>query len=323
MKRILCLLFFIHTLYADEPYTLGHGYKLGDTPLYLGGYSSLTYDLNHRESEVAFDNVALLLYGSLNAFTFLSEGEASDIVLQKEGKGDIDLSHKSFHLERLFINTMLGDNSSITVGKFNTDMGFWNQTPINILQDTTTPPHAMLELFPTLSSGIGIHHALNDTLSLSLSLQHNKDLEGIDNNILVNTHYSLWLKGHEETYSWGLGGGYFEEVTRRFSSTYATIGFEKEYQFWHLLGEFYTRDAKQGVDIPYDVYIQGTYHLSAKQVLVLRTESYNKSTIDTHNNTVLFGYTYRPYPSMALKGEYEKHRIDERSHGVFSFSVLF
>jgi hypothetical protein len=323
LKKVLTLLVILFSfLNAKDDYQMGHGYQLGETPLYLGGYLSARYDINHIKSEFDLDDVAILLYGSFEKFDFLSEIEASDVTFEKEGKQDYDLANSTFHIERLYFTTPLQDDSSLYFGKFNTDIGFWNQTPINVLHDTTTPPHIMTDLFPKLTTGIGYTTTINDTLSLSLALQHNNDLDDEYNNLFVKEHYSFNLKGDKESYIWGIGAGYFKEKNAR-SSSYATVGIQKEFQMWTLLSEFYLRATDDAPSVPYDVYLQGTWHLKDKHDVVFRAETYNDEIEDSSDRVGLVGYTYRPYPFMALKAEYEAHSINRLSHAVFSFSVIF
>ena len=307
---------------AEGDYRFGHGYQLGTTPLYLGGYLSARYDINHGEQEFDLDDVAVLLYGSFEKFDFLGEIEASDITFEKEGAGDIDLGNSTFHVERLYFTVPMQDDSLLYFGKFNSEIGFWNQTPINVLHDTTTPPHIMTDLFPKLTTGIGYTKNINDAFSLSLALQQNHDIDDEYNNLFVKQHYSFSVKGEKESYTWGVGGGYFKEKNDQ-SSSYATVGIQKEFQSWTLLSEFYSRVTDDAPSVPYDIYMQGTWHLRDKHDIIFRAETYNDEIEDTSDTVGLVGYTYRPYPFMALKAEYEAHSIKRLSHAVFSFSVIF
>jgi hypothetical protein len=321
-KIFVMILILLSFVFGDDEYQFGQGYKLGDTPLYLGGYFSARYDINENENEFDLDDIALLLYGSFEKFDFLSEIEASDVTFEKEGKGDIDLDNSTLHIERLYLTIPIKDDSSIYFGKFNTEIGFWNQTPINVLHDTTTPPHIMTDLFPKLTTGLGYINNLNDEFSISLAVQHNHDIDDEYNNLFVKQHYNFSIKNTKELYTWGIGGGYFKERNNH-SSTYATVGIQKELENWSVLGELYSRFTDDAPSVPYDIYLQGTWHLKNKHDLILRAESYNDEIENSSDNVGLVGYTYRPYPFMALKAEYEAHRIDRLSHAVFSFSVIF
>jgi len=305
-----------------QKYEFGHGYKIPNTPLYVGGYFSSRYDINKKENEFDFDEIALLLYGNFEKFDFLGELEADDVGIEKEGEHDFDLTNKKVHLERLYISLPLRDDESIYIGKFNSDIGFWNQTPINVLHDTTTPPHVMTNLFPKLTTGIGYKIDINDEKTLSLALQHNNDIDDEYNNLFIKEHYSISFKNTLEEYSFGVGAGYFKERNGQ-KSLYATIGAEKENTNWSLLSEFYARSTEDGASVPYDLYLQGTYHLLPKHDVVFRAEAYKDEIEDRSDKVGLVGYTYRPYPFMAIKGEYEAHSINRLSHAVFSFSVIF
>jgi hypothetical protein len=219
---LICTLLFL-SVHADEEYQLGHGYQINTTPIYLGGYLSARYDITDENKEFDLDDVALLFYGSFEKFDFLGEVEASDVSFKKEGKGDYDLANQDLHLERLYLTFALNDDDSLYLGKFNSDIGFWNQTPINVLHDTTTPPHIMTNLFPKLTSGLGYTKQINDSKTISLSIQHNEDLDEEYNNLFIKEHYSFSLKDATDSFTWGVGGGYFKERNSHIS-TYATIG---------------------------------------------------------------------------------------------------
>lgn len=323
LKKILISAAMLFSfLDAKDDYQMGHGYQLGDTPLYLGGYLAARYDINHGEQEFDLDDVAVLLYGSFEKFDFLSEIEASDVTFEKEGKRDYDLANSTFHIERLYVTIPLKDDASVHFGKFNTDIGFWNQTPINVLHDTTTPPHIMTDLFPKLTTGIGYIKSINDNFSLSLALQHNHDIDDEFNNLFVKQHYNFSIKNTQDSYTWGVGGGYFKEKNDQ-SSTYATVGIQKEFEKWTLLSEVYSRVTDDAPSVPYDIYLQGTWHFKDKHDIAFRTETYNDEIEDSSDTVGLIGYTYRPYPFMAIKGEFEAHSIERLSHAVFSFSVIF
>jgi hypothetical protein len=325
LKRyiFISILLLSSFLGADEEYHFGQGYKLGSTALYLGGYFSSRYDIdNHKEDEFDFDEVAMLLYGNFEKFDFLSEFEADDVGVDKENSNDFDLTNRSVHIERLFVDITLKDDNLLYIGKFNTDIGFWNQTPINVLHDTTTQPHIMSTLFPKLTTGIGYVHSIDDDKTISISLQHNNDLDDEYNNLFVKEHYSFSYKDIKDDFTWGVGGGYFKERNSH-QSTYATLGIAKELTNWSILSEFYTRSTEDSASVPYDIYLQGTWHIRAKHDLVIRAEAYDDEIEDSSDEVGLIGYVYRPYPFMALKGEYEAHSIDKLSHFVLSFSVIF
>ena len=69
MKRLIyrvLLLFSLQTLiYADdEGYRLEHGIRVGNIPLYAGGYFSFEYEnIDDGSETVKFDDFSLMLYG--------------------------------------------------------------------------------------------------------------------------------------------------------------------------------------------------------------------------------------------------------------------
>jgi hypothetical protein len=180
----------------------------------------------------------------------------------------------------------------------------------------------MTNLFPKLTTGINYKNQTDDELSISFAIQHNGDLDDEYNNLFVKEHYTLSLKKDLNDYTFGVGGGYFKEKNNK-SSTYATLGLQKEFDSFTLLSEFYLRHSDDAPSVPYDFYIQNSWHVKNEHDIIFRFETYDDEINNSNDSVGLLGYTYRPYPYMALKAEYEKHKIDSLSHAVLSFSVIF
>lgn len=315
-KSVLVWLFFslFFLLKADD--TSAYGWKIANTPLYIGGYISVNYDDDGSEEEkLIFDDIALLLYGDFGKLDLLGELEISDIPFKRQ---DFKI-----HCERLRLAYYLHDDTVIHVGKFNSNIGFWNQIPINVLEDTTTYPHLLENVFPKLTTGMAIYQSFDEgDKELSLTMQKNQDLDDSYNNIIVDRHFGVSYKDSEESFSWRLSGGYFRTVERR-DYYYLGLGYQKELLAWMFTGEVFTKQGEVDDSIPYDGYMQATWHLYYHHDVIFRTEFYKDDNVHLKENISLLGYTYRPVPSIAIKGEYVNHTELPKSRFVASFSWIF
>ncbi len=311
---LVFFIYLINSLPIQAEENMSYGLKIPNTPIYLGGYLSGEYNKEEKKQFV-FDDIALLFYSSFEKFNLLGEIEASDV--------ELDESNIIFNLERLQIAYHINDDAIIYIGKFNTNMGYWNRAPVNILEDTTTKPHILKNIFPNLTTGISYQQQFKEKeKELILTLQHNDNLDKKYNNILNNRHYALSYKSFEESFSWSIGGGYFHTLNKT-DSYYAGVGFEKESLDWTILSELFSKKEEKGDSIPYDGYLQLTRHIYYRHDIVFRTEFYKDEKLNIHENISLLGYTYRPLPSIAIKGEYIKHTILPKSRIVLSISAIF
>ena len=317
MQKGIVIWFFLSlSLFLKAEDTSAYGWKVPHTPFYLGGYVSLNYD----EDEVAkekfvFDDIALLLYGKMGKFDILGEFEASDIPLKRQ--------KLKIYCERLRLAYYLHDDTVIHLGKFNSSVGFWNQSPINVLEDTTTSPQLLKNIFPKRTSGLAIYQSFDEgDKELSFTLQHNTDLDDAYNNIMIDRHIGLGYKSDEERFVWRANVGYFRKRQKQ-EYYYLGFGYQQELDAWMLMAEAFTKQGEQGDDVPYDIYMQATWSFVNHHDIVFRSEFYKDKNIGLQENISLLGYTYRPISSIAIKGEYIKHSKLPKSRFVASFSWIF
>ncbi|CAA6807170.1 MAG: Unknown protein [uncultured Sulfurovum sp.] len=317
MKRVvLWVLLCVSFMFGNEP--IDYGWNIPDTPLYMGGYIDVVYDENHEEHFI-FDDIALLLSGNSERFDFLSEVEVSHLSLDGTSDGSSDLR---INLERLQVAYTLNNAGQVTVGRFNSDMGYWNQAPINILQDTTTYPHIIRHVFPKATTGLMYQARSDDRHSYSMMLQHNQDIGLKDESIVADRHFALNYQREHEAFSLRVGGGFYRE-TDGVESSYLGTGIDYELSDFSILAEFFTHKSEAGESIPYSAYVQPIWYYSQRQNFVLRLERYKDELLKANEGIVLFGYTYRPRSNMALKAEYIHHTQEPLNRFVYSFSVMF
>jgi len=276
----------------------------------------MTYD-QKREDKFLFNDIAMIFSGDYDRLSLLGEVELSHISLDGKSNSSSDID---INLERLQLSYALSDDQTIQIGRFDSDIGFWNQAPIPILQETTTTPH-ITNIYPKASTGLLYRQNLNYENSISLTLQHNPDLAHQSNIASIDRHRAFGYRGVYDAFAWSLSGGLYRKEKIEF--TYWGVGAEYEWDSVSLQGEIFTQESKSKDDIPYSGYLQSVWHFSDKQAVVMRFEGYDDESIDTQEQIYLWGYVYRPWANMALKAEYIHHTKLPLKRFVYSLSVLF
>ncbi|HIO95350.1 MAG TPA: hypothetical protein EYG67_00835 [Campylobacterales bacterium] len=315
-KALLCTL-LISSVTASDP--TSYGWNIPNTPLNIGGYIDATYE-SKREDEFMFNDIALLFSAHKNHFDLLGEVEISDLTLDGKSNGSRDIE---IILERLQVSYALENEQILTVGRFNSSVGYWNQAPINILQDTTTKPNIVKNIFPKATTGVMYQKGIGDEDSLTLALQYNRDIGSHDESIVVDRHMAIAYYGvSSDELSWRLSAGSYREF-RGDNTRYLGVGTQYDSDEFALQGEFFIQKHDHGLSIPYSGYLQSVWHFTDKHDSVLRLERYKDEFLDVSEIIFLLGYVYRPWERFALKGEYIYHSKLPLNRFVYSFSVMF
>ncbi|WP_457596308.1 hypothetical protein [Hydrogenimonas sp.] len=310
------LCFIVATSWADP---LVESLQFGSEPIYLGGYFSAMADIGERTQRLAIDEAALMLYGEYPRWGFMAEWEFDEPYTRYFGDDEGETTHLHGYIERLNAYYHF-DDATVRFGKFFSSIGFWNQMPINVLRDTTSDPTFVYQLFPMLTTGIETNLYLDNGDILSLSLQHNNDLDGAINNFDIDRHIA-WQYEHQSDWAlWRMGGGWFRKRDNK-ESWYANIGFDKPGLEFSWLSEagFRQEESERG----YDIYLQGVWHYLPHHDLIGRIESFD-DPIESRSRDIwgLVGYTWRPKPSMAFKTEVDLY-VHRKERLLFSWSVMF
>ena len=317
-KKILLILFVITTILLSED-EIDYGWNVSGTPFTIGGYLDMSYD-EKREDPVLFDDIALLFFGRFDSFELLGEVEVSNVSL--EGKSnrssDIDLN-----LERLQLSYAINDTDKIQIGRFNSDIGFWNQTPIAMLQETTSNPHLSQYMYPKATTGMIYFKRLSDTDSMSITMQNNSDIGQEDESIIADMHMAFSYHLDYEFFSWVFNGGLYQEHRLETKSYYAGMAVKYEEDTFMIQAEFFTQQSNEIKDRPYSMYVQTLWRLDEKQDIVIRVESYKDNVLGIKEENCLLGYLYRPWHNVVIKSEYIYHSNASLSRVVSSISVLF
>ncbi|MDM5271583.1 hypothetical protein PGH07_05300 [Sulfurovum sp. zt1-1] len=324
-------LFFISSLFAsDAKYQLGQGLQLGDLPLYLGGYTSLEYSRPSEGNRVLkLEELALMLYGEQDRFSYMIEMEAEDVYTEVFGNEAMEEQHQRFHIERLYFNYDFDENYAIKAGKYNSPIGFWNKNPINVLRDTTSSPIIVERLFPEYTTGLEFTYQTQNEnmLTINTMFQHSEDLDktindDIYNNFEIDQHFGLGVSFQNDDITYQFNTGYFQMLTGT-SYNYLLGSFNTNLSNEKIQGELGTQWKDGKNTLSYIGYLQWIHTLTEQHETILRVESYKDNEQSSKDTFLVFGYTYRPYFPVALKAEYQWHSFNEKNQMLLSLSILF
>ncbi len=323
----LLLILNIQSVHADDNnYRLGQGFKLNNA-LTVGGYFSTEYNNSNDKDEFAVDDLALLLYGAKNNFSYLMELESVSF-LSKDFKNNTTSTNILPIVERLYIDYKKSDQLSFRIGKQITPIGYWNLQPINVLRETTSNPILSFRMFPKFLSGLDIYGytPFDDQLQYHLYLQGTKDLDNERINIDADSHVGLSLEKYFKN-DWQLGGStgrytevddsetYYLQLNSKLNKSHYAISTEAIFNHKNpVIGKSQLSEA---------FYLQGEYRFNPKHALISRVEYFHNDQLKQKERIGILGYSYRPVYPVSFKIEYQWH-ADTDSDGVFSsFSVLF
>ena len=329
MRNLLLLLLLSLLLYSDEEYKLGEGIQVGSLPFYVGGYFSLDYIKKEGETKYSVDDVAILGYGNYNKFSYMIELEYSKLYSYID-RGSQTFTQKDSHLyiERLYIDYNYNENFSFRVGKYNSDIGFWNLLPVNVLRETTSSPQSTYIIFPKFTTGLNTSYTSyrNGGLKINATLQHNKSIDDEDyNNYEVDKHYGAGLSYEMDEYTFKINGGYFHadyDISKE-NLYYLLASTKYEADKYQIIAELGSQKTKKKYTTKYAGYIQGAYRFTQNHIGVLRAELYDNKKLNVSEEIFVVGYTYRPLYPIALKSEYQFHSKEDDNKLLFSLSVLF
>lgn len=321
---------------SESSYSLGEGYKIPSVPLYVGGYFSTdyAYKVDQKQNIYTLDDLAFLAYGSVDKLSYLAEFEFKKFYVKEWGDQTHHEDNTHMLAERLYASYDIDDNYAIKAGKYNSPIGFWNLTPINVLRDTSSSPMSTSIIFPKYTTGLDVEYRSFEDCELKIDLlaQNNKDLDYKYNNFEIDAHYGAGIEYTQNALSLKLNGGYFHSrnpILHHENIYYTLASLKLEYESFQIMSEVGTQFNKDESIAPYASYLQGLYRLDEKNGAILRVESYKKyeelSQVKSQikDNIAIFGYVYRPLYPVALKAEYQFHSLHSENQALFSFSVLF
>lgn len=324
---IFCMVFF--SLYGGE-YELGKGVQVGSLPLYLGGYVSLDYKNQNDENRYRLDDIAVMGYGSYEKLSYMAEFEFKEFYVdtEKDAKHTIEKDN-NLHTERVYVDYNFDENYMLRVGKYNSQIGYWNLLPVNVLRETTSNPVSTEIIFPKFTTGLGGSYSSFDEgeFKVEFMLQHNKDLDDSYNNYKIDEHYGLGIMYEIDEYSIKLNSGYFENMDAHSDEDkryYFLLSGKYEAESYQIQAELGSQESSEyRSTTPYAGYVQGAYRFDEHHIGIVRVESYEDKVVDKQENIGIVGYTYRPIYPVAIKTEYQLHSQKDENQFLFSLSVMF
>ncbi|MDF1876801.1 hypothetical protein JHD47_03110 [Sulfurimonas sp. SAG-AH-194-L11] len=335
MKLIVLFFLLFSFMHADDllqeesSYELGEGVKIGSLPLYLGGYFSLDYQQQNDEKRYRLDDIALLAYGSYSKFSYLTELEYKEFYTYTQDSNSTMVEQDThLHIERLFVDYNYNENYMLKLGKFNSQVGFWNLLPINVLRDTSSNPLSTEIIFPRFTTGVYGAYTSYDSgeLKFDLTLQNNDDLDANYNNYTIDKHYALGLTYSQDFLELKLNVGVFDNyiVNNTLQELYYFLAsLQYETQDYKIMAEVGTQKSDERFITPYAGYIQGLYNITPKHAAIIRLESYEDRMTRLEDSFAIFAWTYRPLYPVAWKVSYQVHSMKSANKFLFSWSVLF
>ena len=314
----------------DNSYVLGNGVQVASLPLYLGGYISLQYKNKERQKSYSLDDVAFLAYGSYNKFSYMTEVEFQNLYLKSYVNKTSQVQHDtSLHVERLYGDYTFNENYMLRFGKYNSPIGFWNLTPINILRDTTSNPYSTLILFPKFTTGL-LGKYLNyqyNIWQIDVMGQYNSDLDDDTyNNYNTDEHFGVGVTYIKNDLNLKFNVGTFRNLLPNAIPQhryYALVSLLYEKEKYKIIGEFGSQRSKKSFVTQYAGYLQGSYSFAEQHSAIVRFESYKSIELSKKDNIAIIAYTYRPLYPIAFKAEYQIHSVHHENQALFSFSMMF
>jgi len=329
VRKLLLLLLLMLSLHSDDKYRLGEGVQVGSLPFYVGGYFSLDYIKKEGETKYSIDDVAILGYGNYSKFSYMVELEYKEPYSYTD-RGSQTYTEKDSHLytERLYVDYNHDENFMFRAGKYNSNIGFWNLLPINVLRETTSSPKSTYIIFPKFTTGLDSSYTSYEDggLKINATLQHNDSIDNDDyNNYEVDKHYGAGLSYEMNEYTFKINGGYFhtDYNIKKEDLYYLLLSAKYEADNYQILTEFGSQKSQEEYTTKYAGYIQGVYRFTQSHIGVLRAESYDNKRDNISEEIMVVGYTYRPLYPIALKSEYQFHSKEDDNKLLFSLSVLF
>ena len=323
MKKVAFVGLSCVALFAYEP---GSGIELGEY-LKVGGYIALEYEKSKNTDSFLVDDVALMAYGNFSPTTrYLVEMENVGRY-QKDFKNDKENEVGTFRVERATLEHNFSSYANLVAGKMITPIGYWNQTPINVLRDTTSSPLVTINIFPKLITGVQMYGDTGvDGLEYTASVQHTNDMDEKYNNFAINRFYGVGAKYDINDNSQAkLFAGYFNERNDASQRRFVHASYKYGSGSWQVLSEaaYSIMETTQKDTTSGGFFAQARYRVDAKNYAIARYEYYFDGHEQEREHIAIVGYNYRPIYPVSLKMEYGFSSIPEKSRFLCSISALF
>lgn len=294
---------------GQQTWQPGQGWRIGDTGLTLGGYTSLQYqDLQNSNSRLALSHLSMFVWWeSQSGLRIFSEIDNESQLSADTQSVDADGSFLS--VERLYGEYAFNDALGFRLGKFLTPIGYWNQIHADPLVWTTSRPLESVALFPDHTSGamvFGGTDVLGKRLDYraytSIGTDVRKDPAEKPFNEAFGVQVTL-----EDVSHWriGLSAASFDEITNT-EEHETLIGADF---LWHsggfeVSGEGVYRHSSLGsMRDGNGAFVQGVMPIAGKLYAVARLEHLRDPDLQQPVRLSVFGLNYRLDRAVSFKLE--------------------
>lgn len=323
-KHLLFASVLCPLLYGYEP---GNGLELADS-LKIGGYVALKYENGKNVNKAIVDDIAVMAYGNLGSRTrYLVELENVGRY-EKDFKAENEDESGAFRVERAVIDHSFSSYLNLSAGKMITPVGYWNQTPINVLRDTTSSPMVATNIFPKLITGAQLYGEVYgiDDAEYSVAAQNSRDIDEKYNNFRVDKFLGAGAKyqlGDNSEIKAFVGS--FNERGGVSKRSFAHLAYKYQKGEWQILSEA----AYSGIETSSKNttagggFLQARYRINDKHYAIGRYEYYFDAHENEREHLGIIGYNYRPIYPVSFKAEYQFSSTPDKSRLLCSISALF
>lgn len=322
-------------------YHWGRGLTIPSANLNIGGYTKVSYKRpENRLDKLALEDLSLFItWSPHDRLRFFAEIELHNWLATHE---DNEFS-ESLSIERLFVDYLISDSTSVRFGKFLTPFGRWNVIHSAPLVWTTNRPVITEDLFflPWRANGLLLSHTqlINEhNLDLSLYIDDSKDLEPKALNTVLFDKAIGTRINYEISEQLQIGASYlaYQKLADLNLPTHHVFGLDAMWQNqgYELLFESLYHIQDQNDQNPRleekGLYIQGVAPITGKVSAVGRYEYVNSNRFQflTNENVThigVAGLAWRPFVPLVFKAEYrfgDNNRIIAPS-GLFVSVAMF
>jgi hypothetical protein len=317
----IVFLFFCSTLCSytfatdlSPNYHWGRGLGFPAAQLNLGGYLNASFEHIDSQNIATLDDFSLFVSWSPTArLHFFSELEIEDWLSTAYPQN----FNNAFRIERLYLDYLATENTTVRLGKYLTPVGRWNVTHASPLVWTTTRPLITSEnFFPSHASGLMLSNRFNihnHDLDVSVYADDSITLDPRKNRIDFNNAFGARVN-YQVFEQFQLGFSYLDFQLRSqnpiarnhlfgLDLQWKHKGFEIQAELGYRLADDFQGDEKglyiQGVvPVIHHVFVVGRYeYLTGVQQL-------NSIFFQKTTNLGITGITWRPFVPLAIKAEY-------------------
>lgn len=314
-------------------YQWGRGFSWPAANLNLGGYFNASYrQPESLKNKTTLDELSLFITWSPHQrIRFFSEVEV-DNWLSTEG---IDTLNNAIRAERLYVDLLATESTTLRIGKFLTPVGRWNITHAAPLIWTTTRPLVTeRRLFTSHASGLMLTQrfdVIDHNLDVSVYADDSTDLDVLDNELGFENAIGGRIT-FDVSEQLQLGASFIDyknkTVTRKTRNDLFGLDLLWKQDGYEIEMEAIYRTADDYQGHEKGLYIQGVAPLFEHFFVIGRYETIigTHRYIPTNTDIGVAGVAWRPFTPLAIKAEYlfgDKNEYVAPSGFFTSISMFF